>query len=83
MTGEVEVTGISKGGFWLFLGGRELFADFREFPWFVDAPMKHVLNVRWPSEDQLRWPELDINLSIESIQHPERFPLRFDPEPGA
>jgi hypothetical protein len=29
-----EVTNISKHGFWLLLGDRELFVPFAQFPWF-------------------------------------------------
>lgn len=82
-TAEAEVTSISGHGFWLYLGGRELFVSFREFPWFADASVKQMTNVQWPSPNQLRWPDLDIDLSIDSIEHPERFPLLFDPNPGA
>jgi hypothetical protein len=39
-TTDIEVTSISRHGFWLYLGGRELFMSFREFPWFEDAPAK-------------------------------------------
>lgn len=78
-TADIEVTSISRHGFWLYVGGRELFVDFREFPWFADAPVNHVVNVRWPSPDHLSWPDLDVDLSVESIEHPERFPLRFEP----
>ena len=82
--GEIEVTSISRHGLWLYLGGRELFIDFREFPWFAKAPVNHVLNVRWPTPDHLSWPDLDVDLSVESVEHPDRFPLRFDPaERGA
>lgn len=77
--GEVEVTNISRHGLWLYLGGRELFVDFREFPWFAKAPVNKVLNVSWPSPDHLIWPDLDIDISVESIEHPEKFPLHFDP----
>jgi hypothetical protein len=77
--GDVEVTSISRHGFWLYLGGRELFVDFREFPWFAKAAVNEILNVRWPSRDHVAWPDLDVDLSIESIEHPERFPLHFDP----
>ncbi len=77
-TTEVEVTNISKHGFWLYLGGRELFVAFNEFPWFGDAPVKKIINVRWPSHDHLYWPDLDVDLSVESIEHPERFPLHFN-----
>jgi len=81
-TTDVEVSSISRHGFWLFLAGRELFVSFTEFPWFAEAPVKKITRVEWPSPDHLHWPELDIDLSVESIEHPERFPLQFDPSPS-
>jgi hypothetical protein len=33
------------------------------------------LNVQRPQEDHLFWPDLDVDLSVESIEHPDRFPL--------
>ena len=33
-TSDVEVTNVSEHGFWIFIGDRELFAPFTEFPWF-------------------------------------------------
>lgn len=80
-TAEVEVTSISRHGFWIYLGGRELFVWFRHFPWFAEAPVSKIMSVRWPSPDHLHWPELDVDLSVESIEHPERFPLLFDATP--
>lgn len=77
-TSDVEVTNISRHGFWLYLGGRELFLSFAEFPWFAHASVAKITNVKWPSPNHLHWPELDIDLSVDSIEHPERFPLRFD-----
>ena len=73
---EAEVTSISAHGFWLYLGGRELFVSFNEFPWFADAPVRKIANLRWQKPDHLHWPDLDIDLSVESIEHPERFPPR-------
>ena len=78
-TTDVEVVSIGKHGFWLNVEGRELFLSFAGFPWFADAAVRKVPNVRWPSPDHLHWPDLDVDLSLESIEHPERFPLRFDP----
>ena len=75
---EAEVTNVSRRGFWLWLSGRELFVDFREFPWFAEAPVAKIMNVEWPSEDHLYWPELDVDLSVRSIEHPEEFPLKYD-----
>ncbi len=74
-TSEVEVTGISKHGLWLFLGERELFLPFRDFPWFRQAAVSAVLNVERPHAQHLYWPDLDVDLAVESIEHPERFPL--------
>ncbi len=70
-----EVANISAQGFWIFLGDRELFVPFQEFPWFADASVSKILNIRRPQEDHLYWPDLDVDLAVESIEHPERFPL--------
>jgi hypothetical protein len=71
----VEVTNISQYGFWLLLGNEELFLPFSEFPWFRNAAVGSILHVEHPSSNHLYWPELDIDLSVESIRHPEQFPL--------
>jgi hypothetical protein len=76
-TSEVEVTNVSPHGFWILLGGRELFVSFREFPWFADAAVAKIAKVEWPSPDHLYWPELDIDLSVRSIENPTEFPLSF------
>jgi hypothetical protein len=75
LTSEVEVTNISKHGFWLLLDGRELFLPFAEFPWFRDVPVGKLLNVELPHAHHLYWPDLDVDLAVESIEHPERYPL--------
>jgi len=72
---QVEVTHVSKHGFWLLLDDEELFLPFAEFPWFKDASIGTLLNVERPRPHHLYWPDLDVNLAVESIWHPERFPL--------
>lgn len=74
-TSQVEVTNISKHGFWLLLQDEELFLPFSEFPWFRDASIGKILHVELPSANHLYWPELDVDLDVESIQQPEKFPL--------
>jgi hypothetical protein len=75
-TSAVEVTNISKHGFWMLIDGRELFLPFEEFPWFKQATVGTVLRVEQPAPGHLRWPDLDVDLALESIEHPERYPLR-------
>ena len=36
-TSPAEVTNVSPYGFWLFVGERELFVPFKDFPWFREA----------------------------------------------
>lgn len=72
---EVEITNISRHGFWLLLGEEELFVPFSEFPWFKDASVSKLLNVEYPESHHLYWPDLDVDLAVDSIRHPERFPL--------
>jgi len=72
---EVEVTNVSKHGVWLLLAGQEVFLPFEQFPWFKDASIGKLLHVELPSSHHLYWPELDIDLAVESVFYPERFPL--------
>lgn len=72
---EAEVTNISRHGFWLFIADEELFLSFKEFPWFKDASVAALVNVQWPHPHHLYWPELDVDLAVESIRHPKKFPL--------
>jgi hypothetical protein len=70
-----EVTNISRRGFWILLGAEELFVPFSEFPWFRNAPVSAVLNVQLSRPDHLYWPEIDVDLTVDSISHPEKYPL--------
>jgi hypothetical protein len=75
-TSDVEVTHISMHGVWLLVRDRELFMPYEEFPWFRDHPIKAVLNVEEPRPGHFYWPDLDVDLTEEIIEHPERFPLK-------
>jgi len=75
-TSAPEVTHISAHGVWLLADQRELFMPYDEFPWFADAPVRKVLNVTEPHPGHFYWPDLDVDLTAEIIEHPERFPLK-------
>ena len=34
-------------------------------------------NVTMPDEESLRWDAIDVDLEIDSIIHPERYPISF------
>jgi hypothetical protein len=72
---QVEVTNVSPHGFWLFIGEKEQFVSFADFPWFKDATIREISRIELPSAHHLYWPDLDIDLAIDSLTHPERYPL--------
>jgi hypothetical protein len=75
-TSQAEVTNISRHGFWLLLDDRELFLPFDEYPWFKRSPVEAILRLEQPRPGHLHWPDLDIDLSVNSIEHPEHYPLQ-------
>lgn len=74
-TSEAEVTNVSRQGFWLLLGDEELFVAFKDFPWFAEASIGKLMHVELPQPHHLYWPELDVDLAVESIRNPGAFPL--------
>jgi hypothetical protein len=70
-----EVTHISPNGLWLLVEDEELLLTYEQFPWFRKATIGQASHVERPTKDHLYWPELDIDLSIESIRKPSAFPL--------
>ena len=59
---KVEVTNISAHGIWLLTGEDEHFLSYKDFPY----------------PGHFYWPELDVELGLVTIRHPDRFPLRAD-----
>ena len=75
-THPISIGAVTPRGFSLVLGERKLFLSFAQFPWFREFTLRELTNVRRPSPEHLRWPEFDIDLGVDSIEHPERYPLR-------
>jgi hypothetical protein len=74
---KTEVTNISTHGIWILSNENELFLSYKDFPWFEDATIKKIMHVEQLSDTHLYWPDLDIDICLDSIEHPERFPLIF------
>lgn len=70
-----KVTNVSAHGLWLMTHGKELFLPYAKFPWFREATISAITDVREVRPGHFRWPALDIDLSIESIEDPEKYPL--------
>ena len=76
-TSKVEVSNISPHGLWLYVKGREYFLSYKDFPWFKDARLSEIQNVQLIHRHNLRWEDLDIDLALESLDHPDRYPLKY------
>jgi hypothetical protein len=74
-TSEAEVLNISRHGFWLMVRDREHFLDFDRFPWFRRASGDDLCGVELLHEDHLYWPGLDVDLDLDRIEHPKKYPL--------
>jgi len=71
----VELSNVSAHGVWVLAGDEEFFLPFENFPWFRAATIEQLAAVERPTADHLRWPLLDIDVSVQSIRDPAAFPL--------
>ncbi|THJ18441.1 MAG: DUF2442 domain-containing protein [Nitrospira sp. CG24B] len=72
----IEVSNISRHGLWLCTRDSELFISFKEFPQFLDASVSKILRVEQQNPNFLHWPDLGIDLAVDSIRC---FPLLSKP----
>lgn len=72
-----EIANISPFGVWLLFGAKEYFLDHKKYPWFRGASVNQVLNVQALSKNHIHWPDLDIDIHLDSLEHPDRYPLIF------
>jgi hypothetical protein len=75
-TSPAEITNISSNGVWLLSRYREFFMSYEDFPWFKNVTIGNILNVEEPTPGHFYWPDLDVDIGIDTIEHPERFPLK-------
>lgn len=71
----VNVLMINSQGIMLNVGGNDYFVSYNRLPWMKDATVKSVLNVQMAGKNAIEWPDLDVDLEIDSLKHPERYPL--------
>jgi hypothetical protein len=74
---KIEVLGISQFGVWILVKEREYLLSFNEYPWFKNATMSQIYNVQLLYQKHLHWPDLDVDLEIDSLTFPDRYPLKY------
>lgn len=76
-TSGVEVLNISTNGIWLYVKGKEYFLPYEDFPWFKAASVSEIQRVQLIYGRHLHWADLDVDLDLDSLEHPERYPLKY------
>ena len=71
---KVEVLGLTPHALWLLVDEREYMLDFVNFPWFREATIKTASEIELRFE-HLHWPALDVDLHLDALMDPARFPL--------
>ncbi len=74
---KVEVQNISKHGIWLYANGMEYFLSFKDYPWFKQASISSVQNVKCLFGVHLYWPDIDVDLELGSLLEPNKYPLVY------
>ena len=72
----VSVENITPFGIWLFVKGKEYFLSYKDYPWFRDQTIKSIQNVKLLHDFHLYWPDLDVDLEIDTLENPEKYPLK-------
>lgn len=77
-TSQVEILNISVHGIWLYALGKEYFLPYTEFPWFQNAPLAKIQDVTILHAHHLHWPQLDVDLEMDSLTAPEKYKLLYN-----
>jgi len=71
----VSVLMINGQGIMISVCGQDYFLSYNRIPWMRDASINDVLNIQMCGNEAIEWPALDVDLEIDSLHHPERYPL--------
>lgn len=71
----VNVRSIMPDGILVSLLGKDYYLSYERLPWFRDAKVSDIFNVEMIGNYGIRWNRLDVDLEIESLMYPEKYPL--------
>lgn len=75
-TSKIEIN-LTPNGLWLLIGEKEYFLSYKDYPWFMDATISEIYNVRLLRHSHLHWENLDIDLDLDCLKNPEKYPLTY------
>jgi hypothetical protein len=72
----VTVENITPFGIWFFAKEKEYFLSYKDYPYFKDQTLSSIQNVQLLPGYHLYWPDLDVDLEIDNLENPEKYPLK-------
>jgi hypothetical protein len=73
----VSVENITPFGIWLFVKGKEYSLNYEDYPYFRDQILSAIQDVQLLHGHHLYWPQIDVDLEIDNLEHPEKYPLKY------
>lgn len=71
-----SVENITPFGIWLFVKEKEYFLNYEDYPYFKDQTLKAIQHLQLLHDYHLYWPELDVDLEIDNLENPGKYPLK-------
>ncbi len=71
----VKVVSINADGIFINAFGRDYFLSYHRLPWFKNAKVSDILNVTNIGTSAISWNKLDVDIEIDSLNYPEKYPL--------
>ncbi len=72
----ISVENITPFGIWIFVKEKEYFLSYKDYPYFKDQTLNSIQNVQLLHGYHLYWPDLDVDLEIDNLENPEKYPLK-------
>jgi hypothetical protein len=72
----VSVENITPFGIWLLVKGQEYFLAYKDYPYFRDQTLRSIQAVQLLHGCHLYWPELDVDLELDNLENPGKYPLK-------
>ena len=76
---DVELQGVSPHGLWLLVEGAEYLVPFDAYPALRRGTIDGLARVELHHGVRLHWPDLDVDIELDALSHPERYPLMYRP----
>jgi hypothetical protein len=60
----------------MLVQNKEYFLSYDQYPYFKDQTLQAIQNVHLLHGAHLYWPDLDIDLEIDNLENPGKYPLK-------